>query len=194
MSTSTLHYKLCSQRRQPAPKSYPTSCSRWSEISSRLLSVENLWSSDEHHGQRKPPNQTQCRKTPTRRCLDYEWQGYPRQSAGRIVPGGRWVMQAVLQRDAGPEVVLRRALHSAGLRFRKECRPEPDLRCKSDIVFRAHKVCVFVDGCFWHRCPLHFVLPRTNAVWWDEKVQATVDRDLRQMRTLKARGWRVVHV
>jgi DNA mismatch endonuclease (patch repair protein) len=109
-------------------------------------------------------------------------------------PEVRRVMQAVLQRDTGPEVLLRRALHIAGLRFRKECRPEPDLRCKSDIVFRTHKVCVFVDGCFWHRCPLHFVLPRANAAWWDEKVQATVDRDLRQMVALKARGWRVVRV
>ncbi len=109
-------------------------------------------------------------------------------------PGVRRVMRAVLQSDTAPEVLLRRALHIAGLRFRKECRPEPDLRCKSDIVFRRHKVCVFVDGCFWHRCPLHFVLPKTNAAWWDEKVQATVDRDLRQMRALQGRGWRVVRV
>ncbi|MCI0335623.1 MAG: very short patch repair endonuclease [Planctomycetes bacterium] len=103
-------------------------------------------------------------------------------------------MQAVLQRDTTPELLLRRALHSAGLRFRKDCRPEQDLRCKSDIVFPTHRVCVFVDGCFWHRCPLHFALPKTNSAWWNEKVQATVDRDLKQMRALKARGWQVIRV
>ncbi len=109
-------------------------------------------------------------------------------------PSVRRVMQAVWQRDTVPEVALRRALHTLGLRFRKDCRPEPNMRCKSDVVFRRQKLCVFVDGCFWHRCPLHFVLPKTNSAWWNEKVQATVERDLRQMRALRARGWQVVRV
>jgi DNA mismatch endonuclease, patch repair protein len=106
----------------------------------------------------------------------------------------RRVMQAVQQRGTAPEVLLRRAFHLAGLRFRNDCRPERDLRCKADVVFRTHKVCVFVDGCFWHRCRLHFVLPKTNSAWWGEKVSATVKRDRRQTRALKLRGWQVVRV
>jgi DNA mismatch endonuclease (patch repair protein) len=106
----------------------------------------------------------------------------------------RQVMQAVLQRDTTPEVKLRRALHMAGFRFRKDCRPELALRCKADVVFRRQKVCVFVDGCFWHRCPVHFELPKANTAWWDEKIQATVDRDVKQTRLLESLGWRVLRV
>jgi DNA mismatch endonuclease (patch repair protein) len=109
-------------------------------------------------------------------------------------PTIRLVMQAVRQRDTAPEIVLRRALHAYGLRFRKDCRPEENVKCKADVVFPRIKVCVFVDGCFWHRCPLHFQLPKTNSTWWDEKVQATVDRDARQTRLLASRGWTVIRV
>jgi DNA mismatch endonuclease (patch repair protein) len=103
-------------------------------------------------------------------------------------------MRAVARTDTAPEVLFRGALHRAGLRFRKERRPLPGLRCKADVVFPARKVCVFLDGCFWHRCPIHFRLPTANAAWWDEKVQATVDRDRRQTALLEAAGWTVVRV
>ncbi|MBI3462752.1 MAG: DNA mismatch endonuclease Vsr [Planctomycetes bacterium] len=103
-------------------------------------------------------------------------------------------MQAVLQRDTAAEVRLCRALRAAGLRFRTDCRPEPNVRCKADIVFRREKVCIFIDGCFWHRCSTHFHLPKTNSAWWDEKVQATVDRDRRQTRLLRRNGWTVMRV
>lgn len=106
----------------------------------------------------------------------------------------RRVMQANLPRDTGPEVLLRQSLHAAGLRFRKDCRPDPSLRCKADVVFPRQKLCIFVDGCFWHRCPVHFELPRTNSAWWDEKTDATVERDKRQTHFLASKGWTVIRV
>ena len=109
-------------------------------------------------------------------------------------PAVRRVMQAVLQRDTVPETRIRQALHAIGLRFRKDYRPERDLKCKADIVFRKQKICIFIDGCFWHRCPLHFALPLSNSPWWDEKIQATVERDRRQTKLLRSRGWCVIRV
>jgi DNA mismatch endonuclease (patch repair protein) len=106
----------------------------------------------------------------------------------------RHVMQANRSRDTAPEVRLRRLLFASGLRFRKNCRPEPTLRCKADIVFPRPRVCVFIDGCFWHSCPRHFKLPKTNAAWWAEKMHANVQRDGRQTRTLKGRGWCVIRL
>lgn len=53
------------------------------------------------------------------------------------------------------ERALRRALHARGLRFRKHLTPEPGMRCRPDVVFTRARVAVFVDGCFWHRCPQH---------------------------------------
>lgn len=104
----------------------------------------------------------------------------------------RRVMQANTSRDTSPEVQLRSAFHRAGLRFRKDARPDPALKCKADIVFRAAKVCVFVDGCFWHGCARHFRTPNTNSNWWEEKVGDNRKRDKRKTRQLRSRGWIVL--
>jgi DNA mismatch endonuclease, patch repair protein len=104
------------------------------------------------------------------------------------------VMVANVGATTKPERELRRALHNAGLRFRKDVRPEPHFRCEADIVFPRQKLCVFVDGCFWHGCLLHFKCPTTNNSWWKEKIQATVDRDRRQTTSLESLGWKVLRV
>jgi DNA mismatch endonuclease (patch repair protein) len=106
----------------------------------------------------------------------------------------RRIMQAVPVRDTAPEVVLRRALFRAGLRFRKDCRPEADYRCKADIVFPRQCVCIFVDGCFWHGCSQHFRCPKANATWWREKIEDNRVRDRTKSSWLRAKGWRVIRV
>lgn len=103
-------------------------------------------------------------------------------------------MRANVPRDTKPEVRLRKALHAEGLRFRKDYRPEANLRIKADIVFTKKRLCIFVDGCFWHGCPRHFKLPKTNTAWWLEKIEDNRARDRRKTRELEARGWRVLRV
>jgi DNA mismatch endonuclease (patch repair protein) len=53
---------------------------------------------------------------------------------------------------------------------------------------------VFVDGCFWHGCPLHFLSPKKHSGWWEEKIQDNRERDERQQRQLEERGWVVVRL
>jgi len=106
----------------------------------------------------------------------------------------RRVMQANRSGDTGPEVRLRSTLHRLGFRFRKDHRPVPELKCKADIVFPSIRLCVFVDGCYWHRCPKHFSTPKANSEWWDEKINANCERDALQTRELKKRGWKVIRV
>jgi DNA mismatch endonuclease (patch repair protein) len=53
---------------------------------------------------------------------------------------------------------------------------------------------VFVDGCFWHRCPEHGTLPRANGAWWEEKLNRNVARDRRNDREYAQAGWHVVRV
>src|SRR5437899_9492335 len=102
-------------------------------------------------------------------------------------PAVRRVMLANVGRERRPERILRRVLYSAGLRFRKDHRPDQTLRCKADIVFPRQKVCVFVDGCFWHGCNIHFAIPKTHSAWWKEKIHATIERDQRQTVLLEGR-------
>ena len=106
----------------------------------------------------------------------------------------RAVMLANLGGDLEPERVLRSELQKAGLRFRKHIRPISHLPCNADIVFTKKKVCIFVDGCFWHGCPKHFSCPKTNGAWWREKIEANRARDNRVVQELKSHGWKPIRV
>jgi DNA mismatch endonuclease (patch repair protein) len=64
----------------------------------------------------------------------------------------------------------------------------------ADVVFRRARVAVFVDGCFWHRCPTHATTPKSNRAWWEQKLEANVDRDRRADIALEELGWRVVRI
>lgn len=97
-------------------------------------------------------------------------------------------------RDTKPELALRRAVHALGLRYRVAIRPVKSVRRTADIVFTKAKVAVFLDGCFWHGCPLHHTIAVTNASFWAEKVRRTRERDAETDQLLKEAGWRVLRV
>jgi len=103
-------------------------------------------------------------------------------------------MRANRRRDTGPEMALRRELHRRGLRYRVDYAPVPGLRCRADIVFTRARMAVFVDGCFWHSCPVHRTHPAANRDWWREKLDRNVERDRRNDRELGAAGWHVERV
>ncbi|GHF96903.1 very short patch repair endonuclease [Streptomyces zaomyceticus] len=117
-----------------------------------------------------------------------------------VPPEGSWAssagrrrnMQAIRSRDTRPERLLRRLLHAQGLRYRVAARPLPDLRRTADIVFRPAKVAVFVDGCYWHGCPEHYVPPKTNPGYWSEKVAGNIARDRDTDRRLTDADWTVL--
>lgn len=98
-------------------------------------------------------------------------------------------MKGNRSRDTKPELAVRRLLHSAGLRYRVDFRPLPRVRARADIVFTRQRVAVFIDGCFWHGCPAHYVASKTNADYWDEKISRNVARDLQIGRLLQDSGW-----
>jgi DNA mismatch endonuclease (patch repair protein) len=97
-------------------------------------------------------------------------------------------MARIRGRDTSPERVLRSALWRAGLRFRLHSRTPYG---RPDVIFPRAKVAVFIDGCFWHGCPEHYVRPRTRNEFWATKLRGNVERDGRQTQQLEAEGWRV---
>lgn len=96
--------------------------------------------------------------------------------------------------DTAPEMALRRELHRRGARFFVDRAPLPKLRRRADIVFPRRKVAVFVDGCFWHSCPVHATSPKNNAEFWTVKLARNVARDRDTDARLAAAGWTVVRV
>lgn len=102
-------------------------------------------------------------------------------------------MAAIRRVNTKPEMQLRRSLHAAGLRFRVDMRLDlPGGRVRPDIVFTARKVAVFVDSCFWHRCPDHGRIPTVNGWYWVPKLERTVIRDVRANTILLNAGWQIV--
>lgn len=97
--------------------------------------------------------------------------------------------------DSKPELRLRSALHARGLRFRKNLSLRlPRLTVRPDIVFTRARVAVFVDGCYWHRCPDHGTTPRFNASYWQAKLDSNAARDRRIDAALVDAGWTPIRV
>ncbi|MFE7845899.1 very short patch repair endonuclease [Microbacterium sp. NPDC057407] len=106
--------------------------------------------------------------------------------------GARRTMVANRRRDTGPELGVRRLLHARGFRYRVDFAPVAELRSRADIVFTSAKVAVFIDGCFWHMCPDHFIMPKSNRDYWEPKLARNVERDrLTDLRMADA-GWKVM--
>lgn len=100
-------------------------------------------------------------------------------------------MKRMGRMDTAPELALRKALTARGLRYRLHRR---DLPGTPDIAFISARVAVFVDGCFWHGCADHGVLPKANREWWQAKLAANRARDARKDQALVDTGWLPVHV
>lgn len=98
-------------------------------------------------------------------------------------------MSRIRGKDTKVEMKLRKLLHQKGIR---SYRLQYDLAGKPDIVFPRKKVVVFVDGCFWHKCPLHFVQPETRKDFWMKKIESNVLRDKNIDEKLKEDGWVVL--
>jgi DNA mismatch endonuclease, patch repair protein len=112
-----------------------------------------------------------------------------------VSAGVRASMRSNRRRDTGPEKRIRSALHRRGYRFRVDhpLRLEGAL-VRPDVVFTRAKVAVFVDGCFWHSCPLHGTSPRSNRDYWGPKLARNAERDRANTVALRRDGWRVVRI
>ncbi len=110
-------------------------------------------------------------------------------------PAVRAVMRGNRKTDTRPERRVRSLLHARGYRFRKNHLIEvPGARVRPDVVFTRQRVAVFIDGCFWHRCPEHGTSPRANNHYWGPKLDRNVVRDQRVDRALDAGSWAVVRL
>ncbi|WP_119392809.1 very short patch repair endonuclease [Taklimakanibacter lacteus] len=97
-------------------------------------------------------------------------------------------MSQIRGRDTKPEIILRKALWSAGLRYRLH----HQVTGKPDVAFPRSRVAVFCDGCFWHGCPVHSVSPKTNSSFWKTKIEKNRTRDERVTAMLRDEGWTVI--
>ncbi len=118
-------------------------------------------------------------------------------AATRPVPSSQGVSARMSrQRRLGtePELQLRRLLHARGLRYRVGHPVHGRRRRTIDIAFTRARLAVFVDGCFWHACPVHGTSPTANGEWWSNKLAENAARDRDTDAALAAAGWTVLRV
>jgi DNA mismatch endonuclease (patch repair protein) len=99
------------------------------------------------------------------------------------------IMSAITSKNTKPEILLRHFLWKKGVRFRLHYGKE-----KIDIALPGKRIAIFVDGCFWHQCPKHSHIPKSNKQYWIPKLRKNILRARRKDAILKEQGWEVIHV
>jgi DNA mismatch endonuclease (patch repair protein) len=102
-------------------------------------------------------------------------------------------MSKIRGTDTKPELLVRKYLHSAGLRYRLHKNGLPG---RAFLTLSKYNTVIFVNGCFWHghKGCKYFVVPKTRTKWWNEKINGTIERDKRVISELKASGWSTIVV
>ena len=108
-----------------------------------------------------------------------------------VSPAVRNRMRAQRRQNTAAELDVRRILHRAGMRYRVGFSVPGMARRSIDIAFTRAHVAIFIDGCYWHRCPQHHVPARHNSGWWAEKLEGNVRRDRDTTEHLMSLGWYV---
>jgi len=98
------------------------------------------------------------------------------------------LMSRIRSKGTSPEMGLRRALWHSGIHYRVQYGKE-----RIDIAFPGKKLAVFVDGCFWHSCPIHGHIPKSNIGYWKPKLERNIERAKAKDARLMESGWQVLH-
>ncbi|WP_370234448.1 very short patch repair endonuclease [Brevundimonas sp.] len=102
------------------------------------------------------------------------------------------MMAGIRGKNTKPELLIRKALHARGFRYRIHCK---DLPGNPDLCFPKYRAVIFVHGCFWHGHGCHlFKWPNTRPEFWREKIGRNREVDARAVAELEAAGWRVATV
>lgn len=108
-----------------------------------------------------------------------------------LTEGVRKCMKSNKSKDTSPELKVRKALREAGYPgYRLNWKKAPG---KPDICYPGRKVAIFINGCFWHRCPkCNLPMPKHNAEYWISKLERNVQRDRENIENLESEGWTVI--
>src|SRR3972149_2996272 len=98
------------------------------------------------------------------------------------------IMGRIKSKNTKPEIALFSLLEQIGISGIRKHWGKP----KTDLVIPEANLAIFLDFCFWHKCPKHGIIPRTNSAWWKKKLNMNAKRDKVATMIWKARGWKVL--
>jgi len=97
-----------------------------------------------------------------------------------------YIMSRIRSKNTKPELIMKESLKGLYLRY------QPKMLGNPDFASKKHKLVVFVDGCYWHACPMCYNEPKSNKGYWVQKIKKNVDRDRKYTKKLKKAGWKVM--
>lgn len=98
------------------------------------------------------------------------------------------IMSSIRSSKTKPELALKKALRGLGFSY------QPKMNGSPDFANKKKKIAIFVHGCFWHKCSRHFRQPESSKKYWLPKLQKNVERDKRNEKMLKSKGYKVIRI
>jgi DNA mismatch endonuclease (patch repair protein) len=101
------------------------------------------------------------------------------------------IMRSVRGKNTKPELIVRKFLHSLGFRYRLH---DKKLSGTPDIKLTKYNTVIFINGCFWHKHEVckPFKLPNSNVIFWKDKIERNVIRDVENYNKLKEQGYKII--
>lgn len=100
-------------------------------------------------------------------------------------------MRAIKSKETKIEILVCKTLWNNGIRYRKNVKTLPG---KPDIAIKKYKIAIFLDSCFWHKCPVHYKRPKSNNEYWDKKIERNVQRDKEVNCYYLEHGWHILRI
>jgi len=101
------------------------------------------------------------------------------------------IMSKIRSKDTKIEILFRKVLWKKGFRYRKN---SSKYFGKPDLVLPKYKTVIFIDSCFWHNCPKHGYLPKSNLKYWRKKIERNKERDKEVKKHYKKISWKIFRV
>lgn len=101
------------------------------------------------------------------------------------------IMSKIKSAETKIEIIFRKALWKKGFRYRKNC---SKYFGKPDLTLKKYKTVIFVDSCFWHKCPAHGYFPKSNLDYWINKLKKNQQRDKEVSIYYKKKSWIVIRI
>lgn len=101
------------------------------------------------------------------------------------------IMSAIRGKGTKIEDAVARELFKNGIRFRRNVK---DLPGTPDIAIKKYKIAIFLDSCFWHGCPEHFKMPKSNKAFWANKIEKNIVRDSKIDQYYTENNWHLVRI
>lgn len=101
------------------------------------------------------------------------------------------IMSKIRSKDTKIEILFRKTLWKKGFRYKKN---SSKYFGKPDLALPKHKTVIFIDSCFWHNCPKHGYLPKSNLRYWRKKIERNKERDKEVGKHYKKIGWKIFRI